>query len=309
MASPTPTLGIPSAVVDSQAVIDTVTGFMSLRGRRIVYVGGRAWYGRAGGHYGPVAPEDGSEPSASEVSRMLRDEAAVAARYRTASTAGIDIPRYVCREVPVLASELEHKVAEGLDRMYFRRVTHQELIIQGHQLNVDTLGRQSRSDRELTDPRLWWQFGTAVNFTPGVEAHGVFEGGELAGYLVMLAAGRKAHILQQASRDSLAHLFPNDTLTHSVARMALGRPDIREIDYGGGLYGGVPLDTDFFESHGFHRESRLWRITLNPRLERVFSTPPLTQGVRLLASAFPRSHRLAYLDAALELSQPARPLS
>jgi len=148
--------------------------------------------------------------------------------------------------------------------MYFRRVTHQELIIQGHQLNVDTLGRQSRSDRELTDPRLWWQFATAVNFASGVEAHGVFEGGELAGYLVMLAAGCKAQIVQQTSRDSLAHVFPKDTLTHSIARMALARPDIIEVDYGGGLYGGVPLDTDFFESHGFHRESRLWRITLNP---------------------------------------------
>ncbi len=282
---------------------------MQLRGRRIVYAGGRCWYGREGGHYAPVAPEVGSEPTASEVSRLLRDEAAVAARYRTLSTSGVDIPRYVYREVPILAPDLEYRVAEGLDRMYFRPVTPRELLIQGREINVDTLSRQARGDQELTDPQLWWQYASAVNYAPGVEAHGVFEGGELAAYAVMLVAGSNAHLLQQGSRDRLGHLFPDDTLTHSVAKMALARPEILEVDYGGGLYGAVPVDTELFESHGFQRESCLWRVSLNPRIERVFSKRPVAQGIRLLASAFPRSHRLAYLGAALDMSRRVGALS
>lgn len=280
-----------------------IAQFMELRGRRVVEGCGTLWHGTDGGFLMSFPYNVTLNPDRGELDRMMRSVNATGVRFPSANWPGLSGGIYLFTrrsyDIADIHSTFRRRVRRGQEQLRVRLVEPAELLAQGLQLNLDTLARQGRHDREFADAARWKQFVGALRRCQGVEALGAFWRGRLAAYIVYCREERGLHILHQMSRTEDLSKNPNHTLTFEFTRRAVADSGIDFISYGLLSLVNTPglhqYKLDFgYQVHPFNVAFRI-----HPGLAPVLSARPLRKVVQCMRALRPRDQRLERLDTVL----------
>ena len=210
--------------------------FLQLRGRRVVEACGIRWYSVKNGLYMslPYQLEPCLEPR--QVEEMLKSIGALGVRFPSRSRPGLPSGLYVCRQrdydFDSVKRQFRAHVRRGLATCEVRRVREQELLRQGHPLNLQTMERQGRYDPEFGDLDRWERFVHAIGQCPEIVPMGAFSNDRLLAYAITCREDGWFHVLHQMSRSDALDQHPNHTLTFALTREIATNPEIEAVCLG-----------------------------------------------------------------------------
>lgn len=281
-----------------------IARFMELRGHRVVEGCGALWHGTEGGFLMSFPYNVTLSPDCEGLDRMMRSVNATGVRFPSANWPGLSGGIYLFSrrsyDVADVHTTFRRRVRRGLEQLRVRLVEPAELLVQGLQLNHDTLARQGRDDREFADPAQWKRLVEALRRCQGVEAIGAFWRDRLSAYIIYCREGRGLHILHQMSRTEDLPKNPNHTLTFEFTRRAMEDPGIDFASYGLLSLVNTPglhqYKLDFgYEVHPFNVAFRI-----HPGLAPILNTRPVRKLVKCVRALRPRDQRLERLDTVLQ---------
>ncbi len=284
--------------------------FMELRGRHIVKASGVFWYTVSGRFLMSLPYQAMLNPDPLEVHRMIREAGAFGARFPSLSWNGLESGLYVLRQrnydIGTLHVKHRPRVRHALRRFEVRTAERTELLDQGGALNLSTMARQGRYDREFGDRRQWERLVEAVFACPEIACPAVFAGQRMAAYMITCREGQWLHILHQMSRQEDLCNFPNHLLTYAVSKQAIKDPSIEAV-----CYGYVPL----FAADGLHEYKLRFgyemvphrsAIQLHPALNFVFNRSAARAAIRAVRRLRHENQQLETLEIVLEGARSSR---
>ena len=278
--------------------------FFEMRGRRIVKACGALWYSAPGRFLMSLPYQTLIDPDPAEIEGMIRESRAAGARFPSLRWDGLESGMYVIRRRKYEFSSVHVKhrprVRRGQQSFQIRLAEKAELSEQGCALNLSTMARQGRYDREFGEPRLWRRLVEAGFDSPGISFPAAFVGSRLAAFMVTCRDGDWLHILHQMSRQEDLPNFPNHVLTYTVTAQALADEALQAI-----CYGYVPL----FAADGLHEYKLRFgyeliphrsAIQLHPLLDRVLDGAATRTALRMARQLRRNDQTLETLQTVLE---------
>jgi hypothetical protein len=203
---------------------ERLASFLAARGRRVVEGAGALWAEYRRPFFESLPIERRFEPDPGALARMMRAERVLAVRYPSASGAGLPSGIFACA-VATYSKELverrhRRQIRKGFENCAMRAIDPDELLALGLELNLDTMGRQRRSDPEFGTTAGWRRFVRAVRDSPDVFAWGAFAGGRLSSYELACRDGAWLHNLYKMSRTEHRGLHGSVALDYWVVAEA-----------------------------------------------------------------------------------------
>jgi hypothetical protein len=240
--------------------------FFELRGREIAEAAGALWYSVPGRIFMSLPYQLLPDPDLAEVRAMLRRTRALGVRYPSVRRHGFQSGLYVCRDknydLDAVEPGLRAKVTQGLENCEVRRATVDEMLQQGHQLNLDTMTRQNRFDPEFGEVSAWRRLVHALDACREIVPWGAFVGHRLAAYAITCQENGWLHILHRMSRQQDWQLRPNQALDFTIMNQLAVDDALETVCYGWLCHGSARM-----AGQGLHNTSWAWatRLFLNTR--------------------------------------------
>ncbi len=312
---------VPSAPLSLRGV----AGFWRLRGHRVFADAGVMWGEYKHGIFVNLPFHQALEPQASEIRSMLVRHNAAGVRYPSLGGPGASTGLYYCcphgYDVGSISRKIRAGVRSGLDNCVVKPVPLDDLESEGIPLNLDTMRRQNRFDREFGDPAAWRRFVNAIRNCADVSVMGTYVEGHLSAYKISCRDGEWIHQLYMASRTDEMRLHTNHVLDFSCLAEAGRDPSVKAV---GNWYptNGVRPGIDHYKEHfGFRMAPHNFCYQLHPVLSVVadnrlavsvasaFSLPAaeLLKGVQLSHMQHIESQDPCQQTDAPRFSRPWRP--
>lgn len=285
--------------------------FFELRGRRIVNGCGALWYSVPGRFLMSLPYEAMIDPDPDELGRVIRDAGACGARFSSIAWSGLESGLYLLRhrEYSIEKLHIKHRprVRRGLQSFEVRPAEKSEMLAQGLALNLSTMARQGRFDREFGTAREWERLVEAAFACPEISFPAAFAGARMAAYMVTCREAGWLHILHQMSRHEDLPDFPNHVLTFTVSQAGAADDALEGV-----CYGCVPL----FAADGLHEYKMRFgyqvaphrsSIQLHPALDRLFNSGGARAVLRLARRGLPGNQQLETVESVLEGARISRP--
>lgn len=278
--------------------------FMELRGRQIIRACGTLWYTVPGRFLMSLPYQATLDPDPKEVRAMILDNAMFGARFPSHSWSGLRSGVYVLRnheyDINLVHAKHRPRVRRALKCFQVRTAEKAELVSQGWDLNLSTMGRQRRYDSEFGEPRRWGRLIEAAFTCPGIAFPAVFAGNRMAAYMITCRDQKWLHILHQMSRKEDLANFPNHLLTYVVTKEALADTTLEGVCYGYvPLFAADGLD-EYKLRFGYEVASHRSVFQLHPFLDRVLNQPLTRVAVRIARKLRREDQRLESLETVLE---------
>ena len=171
-------------------------------------------------------------PTETEVSRLLREHAAIALRYSTSVAAPQGKVSYhvVCErpyDQTTLPRTTRQNVTRGLQYAHVEPIPFSRLATEGWAMRLDTLQRQGRVGAEH---EAWWhRLCHSANDLLGFEAWGAIHDGELVSSCLAFVCDDCYTVPYQQSASAHLEHRVNNALFFEVACQALRRPGIGKV--------------------------------------------------------------------------------
>jgi len=204
--------------------------FLELRGHRVFEALGTFWSHYRGPFFCSLPYQREIDPDPAEIREMMRKHRVWCLRHRSRNRTGVPSGLYVCRPreycVERLSRQYRRHVSRGLEMCDIREVDPAELLVEGWQLNLETMARQRRYDPEFGDPAGWKRFVQAIRQSPGVGVTGAYLSGRLSAYIVTCREDAWLHMLYKMAR-TLDRSYPvSHALDHWLMMKAAKDPGI-----------------------------------------------------------------------------------
>ena len=285
--------------------------FLELRGRRIVRGCGTLWYAVPGRFLMSLPYQSMLNPDPAELRELILRAGASGARFPSMKWTGIPSGLYLLHRRPYKLDSLHAKhrprVRRGQQCFEVRLAEKQQLLDQGLEVSLSTMGRQGRYDPEFGEPKKWEKFVEAVFACPEISCPAAFCGRRLGAFMITCREGNWLHILHQMSRQEDLPNFPNHLLTYTVTTQSLADPSLEVI-----CYGYAPL----FASDGLHEYKLRFgyemvphrsAIQLHPVLQTILNRRIVRSAVRLARRCRPDNQRIETLETVLEGARTSGP--
>lgn len=205
------------------------------------------------------------------VQALLRKVGGAVARYPSCTQAGLPCGAYVVQDRSYTLQKLQKRtrnfVRRGLESCQIRPVERQELLVQGLELNLDTMARHGRMRPEFGDPRTWANTVAAVYDTRDSECWGAFVGDQMASYVMSCRDVGWEHLLIQMSRTSLLKSYPNHAIDYFLIERAMSMPEVEGV-----CLGSLPLR----QGEGLHNYKIRMGYEVMPQAAAVVVHPLLS---------------------------------
>jgi len=285
--------------------------FLELRGRRVVRGCGAVWYAVPGRFLMSLPYQSMLDPDPAELSRLIRETHAFGARFPSVHWTGLESGLYVLRRRPydIESVHAKHRprVRKGMEKFHIRPATISDLMNQGRALNLNTMERQKRFDREFGDKRRWETLVEAAFACSEVSFPAAFVGNRMAAYMITCQEQGWLHILHQMSRQEDLPNFPNHVLTFTVTQQAANDESVEAI-----CYGCVPLFAadglhEYKLRFGYELESHHSAIHFHPAIRPMLDNPITRSAVRCGRKLFPENQFLETIDTVMKGARSSRP--
>ena len=270
--------------------------FLELRGYRTFEAIGTRWGHYRGPFFASLPNHLRIAPDPREIREMMRQHRIPCLRFPSATGRGVPLGLYVCnpREYALekLPRQFRRHVTRGLEASTIRPVEQAELLRDGLQLNLDTMERQRRYDKEFGDPTAWKRFVDAVYRSPGVKVTGAFVDGRLSVYLVSCQQDGCVHMLYKMSRAADYSLPVRHALDYSIVTEAASDPSIELVENSfSSLLPNEGLDA--YKRHmGFSIEPYHLSIYLHPVVSPILTSKWALAAVKAAWNRRPKDTRL-----------------
>lgn len=268
--------------------------FLRLNGRQVEETASGLWEGVGYGFVRRLPPYEVKPPSEDEVQRLFKRSAPVGLYYTLVPEAqgrpgGIYFVRDPDYGIPHLAEKERRKTRRGLEHCRIREMSFSELSRLGMALNRDTLVRQGRDDRMLSDAKCWTRFCEAGAQVEGIQAWGAFVADELATYTVLFRVGDVVNMLHTMSSTKLMKYYSSPALTFAVTQTMIRTPGVRAVCSGPeGLSGSAGLD-EYKQRMGYVKEPVSFAVRLRPAVRHVLLSRPSRRVIDVLGCWSSRS--------------------
>lgn len=274
-----------------------LAAFWGALGRRVVEMVGMLWVQYRTPFYMSVPYHVRIDIDPAALAIAMRACRVVGARHPTATAPGWPCGLFECqtRDYSLERVEVRHRkqVQKGLERCEIREVDPDLLLVEGLELNQETLARQGRLDPEFGEVVGWQRVVTAIRRTPAVNVTGAFLDGRLSAYAILCRDGGWLHLLYKMTRtDDMIHRT-NPALDFAILAAASRDPSL------------VGVTNSWLSltrgSEGLHRYKQLmgYRVVhhalavhLHPALAPVLTTRPVVRAAAALARLRPRTRTL-----------------
>ena len=247
--------------------------FMQLRGRRVVEACGVLWHSVEHGMYMSLPHQLRFDPDRAELERFLWRSNITGVKYPSVTSLGLASGLYLCTDKQYsIASphkSFRQKIRRAMDRCEVHAVEESQLLAEGLQLNLDTMGRQGRTDPEFAGEESWKRFVLAIKHCPAIRAVGSFVQGRLAAYAITCREDGWFHILHRMSRLADLQYHPNHLLDFTLAQEIAKDPALQAVSMG---YSSL-VSTD-----GLHEYKRQLGYTFSPH-NSVMVLHPLARPI------------------------------
>jgi hypothetical protein len=300
-----------SGVTSGDPAGNALARFLELRGRHIVKGCGALWYAAPGRFLMSLPYQSMLNPNPDELREMILRSGAFGARFPSLGWTGIASGLYLLhrRSYNTASLHAKHKprVRHGQQCFEVRPAEKQQLLEQGLEVNLSTMSRQGRYDREFGDPKKWKTIVEAAFACSEISCPAAFRGRRLAAFMITCRERNWLHILHQMSRQEDLPDFPNHLLTYTVTAQALADPTLEVI-----CYGYAPL----FAADGLHEYKLRFgyemvphrsAIQLHPLLDTILNRSLVRSTVRLARRCQPGNQRIETLETVLEGARTSGP--
>ncbi|RKY10262.1 MAG: hypothetical protein DRP66_00135 [Planctomycetota bacterium] len=245
------------------------------------------------------------EPSEPEIDELMKKYKLRAMRYPAPLSAygfvsSITVNTDKNYDMPSLHQKARNQTRRGLENCEVERLDFDWLIDNGLPLNISTAQRQRR-ESHYADPAYWRKYCRAAKAVDGVSAWGAFIEGNLAAFLISVAAeGNWQEWVVNHSLTELRNKYANNALSFTVARHFLRDERSEGICYGlGSLEETGKLD-HFKKRMGWTVKPVKQRLVFSRSLSMISA---LTQGPipALIGKMFPQSYTVRKASAMLRL--------
>lgn len=208
------------------------------RGRRVFEAAGLWWANvDIDSRYFTSLPDQVAiDPSRGEVHELLRRAKGLVVRYPSNQQRGLPCGAYVVQDRGYCLAKLQKRtrnfVRRGLENCVIRPVERAELLVQGLELNLDTMARHGRIRSEFGELKTWARTVEAVYSTPGSECWGAFVDDRLASYVMSCRDSGWEHLLIQMSRTELLKSYPNHAIDYFLIERAMAMPEVEGVCLG-----------------------------------------------------------------------------
>ncbi len=175
-------------------------------------------------------------PSRRELAHVLLGGPAVAARFPSVlNGVGGQGGLFLCEgrtyDFSALHGKARNQTRRGLERCSVEQIDFGYLLTHGQALNVETLMRQGRDGRGMSEYQ-WRGYCRAADKIPGFEAWCAFVGGSLAAFMVTALVEDWLSILHQSAATQYLGYYPNNALVFTVTKRKLSCPEVGYVSYG-----------------------------------------------------------------------------
>ncbi len=228
----------PASVATGERPGERLAELLERRGRKVAEAGG-VWWANVdidSRYYTSLPDQVSVDVRREAVQALLRRVGGAVARYPSQSQAGLPCGAYVVQDRGYALQKLQKRtrnfVRRGLESCQLRPVERQELLVQGLELNLDTMARHGRVRPEFGDPQTWARTVAAVYETRGSECWGAFVGDQMASYVMSCRDANWEHLLIQMSRTELLKSYPNHAIDYFLIERAMAIPEIHGVCLG-----------------------------------------------------------------------------
>ena len=280
-----------------------LANFFALRGRQIKEACGALWYSVPPRFLMALPYHQPLEPTAEGIQALLRSDGAFGVRFQSQQWPGMPGGVYVYRGrgygLKLVHIKHRPRVRKGLETFEIRRVEEDDLLIQGLQLNRETMARQGHYDPEFGEGSLWTRFVRAMRDCPEIGAIGAFDGRRLGAYMITCREDGWLNILHQMSRQDDLKSFPNHALTYWVTKAASEDSSLEGVSYGV-----MPLVLieglhEYKLRFGYQVLPRTCVVVFRSRMDLLLNNRLVRGGVQLLRHLRPEDQRLEMVETIL----------
>jgi hypothetical protein len=131
------------------------------------------------------------------------------------------------------AKKIRNRIRKSLQNCSFKRPDLEDLLTFGLAINQQTLKRQNKRDKILTDPGKWRQYISALYKQESITMLGAYFNGRMVGYIIALQLDGK-YIINHAFIDRLDSetTDPMNGLIYTLVNLLLKKDASIEISYG-----------------------------------------------------------------------------
>jgi hypothetical protein len=280
-----------------------LANFFALRGRQIIEACGALWHSVPPRFLMGLPYHQPLEPTAEGIQALLRSDSAFGVRFQSLQWPGMPGGVYVYRGrgYGLKSVHIKHRprVRKGLETFEIRRVEGDDLLIQGLQLNRETMARQGHYDPEFGEAGQWARFVRAMPDCPEIGAIGAFDRERLAAYMITCREDGWLSILHQMSRQDDLKSFPNHALTYWVTKAASEDSSLEGVSYGV-----IPLVLieglhEYKLRFGYQVLPRTCVVVFRPRMDLLLNNRFVRGGIQLLRHLRPEDQRLEMVETIL----------
>lgn len=296
----------------SHSMLEALAGFYSAWGRRTMLQGGVPWFDCGAFSTMSVLTTVPTGIADREVRGILSRTRKLAAVYRVAAGAGLEVPMFMLRDKQYSAANLQRQFRQHVERassfLEARECSWEEWENRAINCDRQTLARQGGSPQPghgLLCPAVRRRIVEAARAVPRLRIHACFHGEEIVAYLIHIAFGEMcegllAHRVDSEIDSPTRHA--SHLLYFSFARAAISDSDVQAVCVGRQSLPAKESLTRFKRHAGFlpepcHLRFRLHPV-LAPFLENGFSAA-LLKRVRLgLSGKIPALANLEVMEQA-----------
>jgi hypothetical protein len=131
------------------------------------------------------------------------------------------------------AKKIRNRIRKSLQNCTFNRPGLEEMKTSGLYLNRQTLKRQNRSDKTLTDARIWSNYVTSLYNHNEVDFLGAYYSGRMVGYIIAAKLEEKYIIVHAfIDRNDSETTDPMNGLIFTLVNQLINKKETVTISYG-----------------------------------------------------------------------------
>ena len=266
--------------------LPTYAKFCLSIGYKVLETPNSVWIGPTYGFFNRMPLYETTPPQAQELEFLFNQHRTLGINYAAEpGSKGKISHNYFVRDqnynVNNLSKNCRRNVQKGLNNCQVRPMSFDELHRLGMPLNLDTFGRQGRSEQLFHNADQWKRLCRAGEELDQIEAWGAFVQDELGAYIITSRLGNVVSVLYSHSRTSLLAFHPSPALYFSVIQTMMQTPGVEAV-YNGAEWLTTSKGLDRFKQGlGFIAEPVVFVLQLRPLANRLL----LNRGVRSAISA------------------------